>query len=195
MFMVNSKFSVDYSTPFFRIEKSEKIYDGGHPYYRFIEPDGVIICAFDTKFNAILVRQNRPNLGYVTSEFPAGGIEKNESPLQAAQREFEEETGYNCNLINLGQYRLSMHRTNSIQHVFFGFSAIPSTIEIETGIKLLLVPREDLNSFLMSEQFEQLPAIGIIHLISAHIGADLLSSPVEIIRQKINEFMVNSLHG
>lgn len=191
--MTDPKFTVDYETPFFSIEKSKNSSENGYPYYRLIEPDAVIICAFDERLNAILVRQNRPNLGYITSEFPAGGIEKNEIPLEAARREFLEETGHSCNLINLGKYRLSMHRTNSVQHIFFGFDAVAGNVAVESGVELLFIPRKDLNCFLMSEQFEQLPAIGIIHLISVKIGADLLNAPIEIIRERSYKLLTESL--
>ena len=38
-------------------------------------------------FSVLMVKQNRIALGGTSLEFPAGGIESNESPRQAAKRE------------------------------------------------------------------------------------------------------------
>ena len=74
----------------------------------FFRGKSVIIIPFfmhgDT-FYVLLVKQNRIALGGTSLEFPAGGIEFNESPREAAKRELEEETGVSVctdKLINLG---------------------------------------------------------------------------------------------
>jgi 8-oxo-dGTP pyrophosphatase MutT (NUDIX family) len=42
----------------------------------------------------VLIRQYRPGLDEVLWEIPAGAVDANEEPLQAAKRELAEETGY-----------------------------------------------------------------------------------------------------
>lgn len=49
-----------------------------------LEPDGTVH----------LIRQHRPAIGKTLIEVPAGLLDENESPLEAARRECEEETGY-----------------------------------------------------------------------------------------------------
>jgi 8-oxo-dGTP pyrophosphatase MutT (NUDIX family) len=50
-----------------------------------------------TIMDTILVSQYRPPTGRETFEFPAGLIDKGETPEQAALRELKEETGYTGN--------------------------------------------------------------------------------------------------
>ena len=77
------------------------------PYYSYSRRDYVVIVATDTDGNYICVRQFRQGIREVTTEFPAGGIERNdgkeyggkpdisaEDSLSAAKRELLEETGY-----------------------------------------------------------------------------------------------------
>ena len=78
----------------------------GGPYYTYSRKNYAVIVATDEAGRYICVRQFRPGLGRVTTEFPAGGLEREgdcqygpdetwqEPALEAAQRELLEETGY-----------------------------------------------------------------------------------------------------
>ena len=62
------------------------------PFYHYSGRDFVVIAAKDTEGKYICVRQYRVGIDAVTTEFPAGGIERGESALEAAKRELLEET-------------------------------------------------------------------------------------------------------
>lgn len=77
------------------------------PYYSYSRRDYVVIVASDEEGNYLCVRQFRQGIKKVTTEFPAGGIERMdgrqyrsgddsaaEDALEAARRELLEETGY-----------------------------------------------------------------------------------------------------
>ncbi len=76
------------------------------PFYSYSRRDYVVIVACDTDGNYLCVRQFRQGIRKVTTEFPAGGIERKdgreygvtgpqtEDALAAAKRELAEETGY-----------------------------------------------------------------------------------------------------
>ena len=76
------------------------------PFYTYSRRDYVVIVASDTDGNYLCVRQFRQGIREVTTEFPAGGIERKdgreygsgdccaENALAAAKRELLEETGY-----------------------------------------------------------------------------------------------------
>ena len=77
------------------------------PYYSYSRRDYAVIVATDTEGNYLCVRQYRQGIKQVTTEFPAGGIERKdgreygtsgdasaEDALEAAKRELLEETGH-----------------------------------------------------------------------------------------------------
>ena len=76
------------------------------PFYTYSRRDYVVIVASDTDGKYLCVRQFRQGIRKVTTEFPAGGIERTddrqygedkmsaEDALEAAKRELSEETGY-----------------------------------------------------------------------------------------------------
>lgn len=65
------------------------------PYYVLDYPDWVQVVALDDEDHVILVEQYRHGIQAMSLELPAGAIDRNDSsPLAAAARELEEETGY-----------------------------------------------------------------------------------------------------
>ena len=63
-------------------------------YYVLEYPTWVNVIAITKEGDMVLVRQYRHALGRTNFELVAGGLEKGEDPLVAAQRELLEETGY-----------------------------------------------------------------------------------------------------
>lgn len=59
-------------------------------------PGAVAIIALTPENKLVLVEQYRKALEKSIVEIPAGKLEKGEAPLTAAERELEEETGYEC---------------------------------------------------------------------------------------------------
>lgn len=76
-----------------------------------------ILAIIDNK--VILEKQYRYAYDEVLYELPAGKLEKNENPYDAALREFEEETGYKANtLIDYGKMYPTCGYSNEIIHMY-----------------------------------------------------------------------------
>ena len=65
-----------------------------HEYYVLEYPDWVNIIAVTKDGRIVMERQYRHGLGNTCYELPCGVIEAGETPLEAAKRELQEETGY-----------------------------------------------------------------------------------------------------
>lgn len=63
------------------------------PFYTYHSPSFAVIVPRNEAGEYLCVRQFRPGVADVTTEFPAGAIEAGETPLDAAKRELFEETG------------------------------------------------------------------------------------------------------
>ncbi len=164
-----------FKTPFFDIEESTKKLDNNSPHYRIKSCDSVICCLINDEEKIVLVTQLRPNLGYKTLEFPAGGIDKNESPIQAVSREVREETGMICDFKSLGSYRLLMNRTVNKEYIFVGLVKGKNKDSLEKSIKVKEVNRSNFLSLIKDSKFEQLAALGIIQLINLRFNINFLT--------------------
>ena len=170
-----------FSTPFFQIEaSSDRLSDEqGVPFYRMTAPDSVICCAMTRVGEFILVRQNRPNIGCATLEFPAGGISISEQPASAAVREFAEETGMACEFVPLGAFRLMMNRTNIREHIYFGIGPIAAPlVEKESKTEVVVLERSKFIEYCLTGRYQQLAGLGVVQLASNYLGLDVLREPM-----------------
>ncbi len=103
------------------------------PYYSYSRRDYVVIVASDCDGNYLCVRQFRQGIKKVTTEFPAGGVERSdgreygaggeealtEDRLAAAKRELLEETGYlSCEWAHLLTIPSNATIADNYAHIF-----------------------------------------------------------------------------
>jgi len=85
-------------------------------------PGAAAVLPFVDKDNIVLVKQYRYVVGDATYEIPAGKMDKGETPIECAQREFEEETGLKAKKIEkLISFYPSTAFSNEILHIFTAF--------------------------------------------------------------------------
>ena len=143
-----------------RVIKSERVYEGtiicvrrddvvvskldrGIPAFREVveHSDAVVIVPMDKDGNILLVRQFRHAIGETLLEAPAGGVEKQEAPIEAAQRELREETGYRADrLIPLGNFWVAPGWTDEHMYAFMASGLAPDRADMDEDENIQVVP-------------------------------------------------------
>ena len=109
-------------------------------FYTLWQPAWVLILARTVEGNWVMTEQYRHGSGTIALEFPAGIIDKSETPEQAAVRELQEECGMTGSEITyISAFPVNPDRHRGVFHVVFidgvkknGSTHFDSTEEIET---------------------------------------------------------------
>ena len=83
----------------------------------------VVIFATTPDRRVVLVRQYKHGIAKVLLELPAGAIDPGETPLQTAQREFTEETGYTGTMEFVRTFCTDPTNADTVAHVFYAPNA------------------------------------------------------------------------
>ena len=131
-------------------------------YYVLNIPDSSVILPITKNNEFIIIKQFRESLDNYSLELPAGFIDENETPQQAAERELFEETGYiSKEFIYLGIGRLMINRTNSVQHLFAAKN-INQKSKPKENIEVLKIKQTKLYDMILEDKFVQLSGQGLI---------------------------------
>ena len=132
-------------------------------YFTISMPDSSVILPITVDNEFIIIKQYRESLDDFSIELPAGFIEQNEKPIDAAKRELFEETGYTSKDFQyLGIGRLMINRTNSIQHLFVAKEATKKSSPTEKNTKVIKLTQDKLFDLIMKDEFVQLSGQGLI---------------------------------
>jgi len=159
--VINSETILD---KFFKIKKDKiKLPDGNMmDYYSVNTKDVISIIAINEKNEVLICRQYRHPTGKVIDDFPAGWIEKGESPEAAAKRELEEETGYTAKeLKKLGNYYPTPGVSNTKIHFFLATGIKKDkeqNLDPSEFIEVKLIPLEKLTKKILESKHKDLPS-------------------------------------
>lgn len=142
----------------FRTETAEMASQDGRKgtFVRVDSPDWIHIVAVlkneAGKDCFLMVRQYRHGTGSITTEFPAGTVEKGEDPLETAVRELKEETGYEAEKMTfIGSCHAHNAILNNRSYAFFaeGLSRTSEQdLDYDETIDVVLVPVEEVEKSL-----------------------------------------------
>jgi 8-oxo-dGTP pyrophosphatase MutT (NUDIX family) len=119
---------------------------GGDPYYMLELPDYVSVIALTPARELLLVQQYRPVVQRHTLELPAGHVEENERPEDAAHRELLEETGFEAEQVELlGTLVPDVGRLANRMWCYFASDVRPSSRrhDREPGVTVIVLPERD----------------------------------------------------
>lgn len=175
-----------YKNQYFCIQELPSVDESSKdPFYIYSSSDGVLACLLDDLGNFLLVRQYRQNINSYTLEFPAGGVEKGETPMEAIKREVREEVGVIAEYLPLGRHHLMINRSDNNDFLFMGINLTTVQNEpAENFAESVLISRKELNQLVRENNFFQIAGLAVLQLASIVLDVNLLHDPIADIYKK-----------
>ena len=164
--------SIEYSTPWFQLV-SKRVEGEPEPYYALRMIDYVCIVALTPPGDLVLVRQYRPAVNAYTLELPAGHVEPNQTPEQAARLELAEETGFTAARFDLlGEHYsdTGRHENTAWCYLATDVTVLPGWTAREAGIEVVLAPSADLRRLMLAGEISHAPHLAAVMLAALRDG-------------------------
>lgn len=135
--------SLLHANEYFEVRKDIVETPHGEKEYTYVSKNSaVVIVPFVSLDEVLLIEHYRYLSDGPSLEFPAGGIDEFETPLQAAHRELSEETGYIAENLNFeGKFYSSRGFSNEIVYVFSAKTLSPSKTGTDPSEEITKVVR------------------------------------------------------
>jgi 8-oxo-dGTP pyrophosphatase MutT (NUDIX family) len=141
--------------------------DGSTASYEIIKRKNVVIIIPQINKNLIFVEQYRYALDERSLEFPQGFIEKNETPQDAAKREFEEEVGLKGKVTFLGEVCTSSGFLEQKLYIFKGTNLHIGKQKLEStekDLNVISLPLKKVKELVKNNKIKNGPTLAALSL-------------------------------
>ena len=144
---------------------------GGYTWEKAYFPDSLVIFPITKDNEIIMVEEHRPHEdSKVIQKFVTGHIDKNESPLECANRELQEEAGFKANKLTEILVHRSKGTINSNFHYILAEeleeSKLPNPDGEDTIVAVKKIKLEKIKIMLENEQIPwTLPVLGLFKVL------------------------------
>ena len=128
-------------------------------------PGGSVIAAVNDENKICLLLQYRHALGKSIWELPAGCLDENEPPLEAAKRELEEETGYIASdWAELGKISPSPGFSNEILYLFLAKNLSKGQLNLDEAevIEAHWFSMEEIQKMALNHEIEDAKTLALL---------------------------------
>lgn len=167
-----------------RIRKDAVELPGGKildDFYVIERRDFSVIFGITPENNVVLVRQYKHGVGETMLELPAGFIEDGEPPLDAARREFTEETGFHSDeFIPLGELHIGPSNMNHKAYAYLARGAVNSGrqhLDDTEDIEALTMPASELQAAVSDGRISCMTSVAVISLALQYLENERIPSP------------------
>lgn len=140
--------------------------------FKMVDHPGAAATLVVEDGQVLLVEQYRPAAGRLMLELPAGTIDRGEPPIECAQRELQEETGYSAqHWDTLGHLYPTPGYTNEILYLYLASGITKGEQRLDDGedIKVRWVPLDEVREMIDNDGINDAKTIvSIFRYLSKH---------------------------
>ena len=138
-----------------------------------IEHGGAVcIVALNNNNEVLLVKQFRKAIEDSLLEVPAGRLEQDEDPEEAALRELREETGYRAKFLKpIGRFYTTPGFTDEIMYVFLAQGLVPDPLQPDDDefVEVIKVKKSLMIDMVMTGNIQDGKTIAALYLATKHL--------------------------